>query len=523
MQAVSDKFDAHARGQVRPLSWGLFLSFTKEYNDETKFFTLDESLLDSNDLLVADGENVIQQWDYYKYLDYTSRVGSVEWTREISFPSSVTLAMADFALNNYDQYFSPNSLSPVSDYIIPKRPVRIMAGFGRERIPQFVGLTEKMPRITDNGVALFHANDFLSKIFDLELKETIASNNIRTDQVLALIFDQLGLSESQYNLSIGSNLIPFLFFNKGQNVRTIISKLMEAELGNLWLDEKGVIRFEPRMLPNESNDYNFDKSNVNNIEMITDENIINSVSINAKIRKLQAFQPIYIKTTTENEDEQYKIRVEAGGTKMHYVNLEDPCLSVAEPELSLIPLQSSWFTAKKDDNSFVSSGVAISYENLYSNTYVVTFSNTNAFAVTVDTLEVWGEPAKIVDYIEYTDKNLDSIEKYEEKSLVIDNDFIQDLDQAKNLASIILLYYSEHSNTVELDVKGSPAIQLGDIIDLDLDSVQGNYKITKIVNKLMDGKFTQMLRAIKYSPIQWFFLSSDTKNMSLLDGEDLLA
>lgn len=522
MQVVSDRFNELASSSIRPLSWGLFMSFTKEYDEDTKFFILDESLLDGPDLLMPDGENVIQQWDYYKYLDYTSRVGVMEWTREIEFPSSVTLAMADFSLNNYDQYFSPNSLSPISEYILPKRPVRIMSGFGRERIPQFVGLTDKMPEIQDR-VASFHAIDFLSRIFDLELTETIAANNIRTDEVLALIFQQLGLNEEQYELAIGSNTVPFLFFDKGSKTGTVIRKLMEAEMGNLWLDEKGVIRFMPRLLPNETKVYDFDKSNVSSIEMTSDDNIINSVTIRADIRKVQAFQPIYLKTTNENEEEEYKIKVSAGGTRMHYVNLEDPCLTVTEPELTTIPLQTSWFTAKKYDNTPVSSNVTISYEQLFSNTYVITFSNSNAFSVIIDQLEVWGEPAKVVDNIEYTEKKEDSIEKYEEHKLVIENEFIQSIEQARDLALTTLFYFSENANTIEMEVKGNPAIQLGDVIDVDVDFSVGNYKITKIINKLIDGKYTQIIKAIKYELRGWFYLSSDTEDMSLLDGPDLLA
>lgn len=520
MQVVSDKFTAHAKGQIRPLSWGLHMSFTKEYDEDTKFFILDESLLDSPDLLTPDGENVIQQWDYYKYLDYTSRVGSVEWSREIEIPSSVTLAIADFRLNNYDQYFSPNSLSPISEYILPKRPVRIYSGFGKEKIPQFVGMTEKTPEISDDRTASFHAKDFLSRIFDLPLRETIASQNIRTDEILALIFQQLGLNETQYDLAQGSNVIPFLFFDKGQKTGSIIRSLMEAEMGNLWLDEKGVIKFAPRVSLDEQVTYEFDKSNVSSMEISSDDNIINDVTVETNVRKVQEFQPIYLKTTEENEEDEYRIVVPASGTKIHYVNLEDPCLTVTLPTLSLTPLQTSWFTAKNGLTP-VSANVTATGQ-LFSNTYILTFSNTNAFSVTVDTLEVWGEPAKVVNEISYRDTSELSIEKYEEKPLTISNDFIQDVAQARALVITMLLYYAEHSSVIEFEAKGNPAIQLGDVVEMDVDSVQGQYKIIKLINKLIDGQYTQRIKAIKYEIKDWFYLSSDEEDRSLLDSEDLL-
>jgi len=46
---------------------------------------------------------------------------------------------------------------------------------------------------------------------------------------------------------------PFLFFERDQQTAgDIIRPLMQAEMGMLWLDEQGIIKFIPRLeIPNE--------------------------------------------------------------------------------------------------------------------------------------------------------------------------------------------------------------------------------------------------------------------------------
>jgi len=148
MQIVSTAFNALADGDVRPLSYGLSISFDKQFDSAVTFFTLNQSTLNGSDILSTTQDNPIQAWDYYEYLDYTERVIYQSVSRELEFPYSVVSSIADFQLNNYDQYFTPRSTSPINSYILPKRPVRLLQGFASTVLPQFVGLTSGMPEIS---------------------------------------------------------------------------------------------------------------------------------------------------------------------------------------------------------------------------------------------------------------------------------------------------------------------------------------------------------------------------------------
>jgi hypothetical protein len=512
MQTVSTRFNNFAEGQVRPLSWAFRMSLDKGFDDTISVFTLDQSVLNGDDVLAPGDDNPLQIWDYYQYQNFTDRVISIDWVRELEFPNSVTLAMADVELENHDDYFTPDSSSPVEQFILPKRPLRVFAGFGGENIQQFVGLTEKMPIVREDiKTASFHATDFLAQLFDMPLDETIAMDNVRTDEVLAELFEQFGMTPTQYSLSPGANTIPFLFFEEGTKAGDVFRKLMEAEMGNLWLDEQGIIQFAPRVDLEQSSVYTFDDTNTIDVSTNSDDNIINKVIIKAEIRELQDLQPVYLKSEANQE----QFIIPANGTAVFSAALDDPASTIDQPSAGPLTGE-SWFVAVDSDGD-VAGNVTVTSTVLRTNQYVIFFSNTNAFDVTISELELWGEPAKVVDRIEYSEVDQISIDKYDEQVFVIENNFIQSIQQSQGLALMILNQFSEYSNTLELEVKGNFALQLGDVVTVNVKSYSGTYRIIKILNKLIGGRYTQVLTVRKYIPQVWFTLDE-----SVLDGSDVL-
>lgn len=517
MQAVSPQFNQLANGDIRPLSWGAYISFDKAFDPDITWFTLNESVLNGNDVLGVAEDNPLLPWSQYEYQNYSERLVYMSVERSLEFPYSVVSAIADFQLNNYDKYFTPNSSSPISSYILPKRPVRLLQGFANTTLPQFVGLTEGMPEISrTDGTVTFTAIDFLTWIYDMPIRNTIAMQNVRTNEVLANIFQQFGLTPDQYDLAQGRNVIPFLFFERDQHTAgDIIRPLMQAEMGMLWLDEQGVIRFRPRLEQPNDPVYYFDHDSIIELDTSEDDEIINHVIINTDVREVQEYQTVYSKTDTDTALHV----VPAGGTYTLPAQLSDPCLIIEEPtagENSSV----SWFTAALPDGTPVNSGVSVTATELKTNTFDITFSNSNGYAVNINQLFLWGQPAKQISlepevYEAYDDE---SVAKYEEKILTIDNSFIQSVSQADSLALTLLDEYAEYNDIIKIEVKGNSALQLRDIIGVDYEEYSGEYRIIGIVNKIQNAKFTQILKCRKYTPRHWF-----TLNQSILNGADVLA
>jgi len=503
MQLVPTWFNALADGDIRPLSWGALISFTKDYDDDIIFFTYNVSEYNGADVYAPTGDNPLQSWDKYEYTDYSERIIYQSVQRELEFPYSVVSAIADFSLNNYDDYFTPNSGSPLSDYIIPKRPVRLLQGFSTALLPQFVGLTQGMPDIAhEEGTATFTAMDFLTQIYSMPIRNTEAMQNVRTDEILANIFAQFGLTPDQYDLGHGRNVVKFLFFEKDQQTAgDVIRPLMQAEGGLLWLSEEGIIKFRPRLEQPTTSSYTFDSDSIITLSVSSDDQIINHVIINTDVREVQDFQTVYSKKTSDNTLNV----IPAGESAVFVAELQDPVLTVEEPVYGS-NADVSWFTAATYDGTDVTSGVSITSVELKTNTYEMTIENTNGFDVNINQMSIWAQPAKriSVEPIIYENKDQDSIDKYEDKPLEISNNFIQDIDTARSLAITILDEYAEYADIIEMEVKGNPAIQLSDINTVDYDSYSGQYRLIGTSNKLQDSKYTQIIKARGYNPRTWF-------------------
>lgn len=514
MQTVTNSFTNRAAKSVRRLSAQLLMSFGKSYSSSIAFFKLDTSLLDGPDVLAPADSNVIQQWDKYSYTDYSNRIISFDWSRQDNLPSSVSLAMADLVLDNHDGFFTPGSGSAIDGLVLPRRPVRLLAGFGGEVISVFVGLTEKMPTLDQKaGTATFHCIDFLDSLFNRPLNQTVMMLDVRTDQALDALFQSVGLSPGQYVLDHGFNQIPIVYFESTTKLGDAIKKLMDAESGRLYMDELGIIRFKNRVNISNTSVYTFNGSNTIGKTNSDQAAIINVVEINVAPRQVQDKQPLWQLSDIK--------RIEVGASLPVWADLADPATSMDTPVIGETP-NTSYFVFSQGTSTTdpaVTSGVVISSPTLFGKSYLVTVTNNNSFPIYIIKAEFWGTPAKVVNGVLVRVQDDASVAKYDEQPFSIDSEFVQSADAARSLALSILHQYANYGSTVNLDVKGTPALQLADAVTVNVGATNGLYNITKIdAGMTSDPKFLQTLRATQITQMNFFVLDT-----SLLDGPDVLA
>lgn len=520
MQSVEPSFHQKSQAGIRKHRWSVLLSFDKDYDDSKTFFTLDSSLLDGSDVLAPVGDNPIQYWDFYAYEPYTDRVMSVEWSREIAFPFSVQSSVANIVLNNFDNYFSSHTNSPIRDYLLPGRPTKILSGYANEPLlQQFAGLTQDKPELDQTArTAKFTAFDYLSEIFKLQLSESVAMTNVRTDEALAALFQQFGIEPYQYELARGRNVIPFLFLEEGKDAADAFRDIMQAEGGQLWIDEQGIIRFDQRLIVADGPVFTFNDSNVSSIVTTADTEIINRVNIISNIRAVQQPQPIHagsgeLSSPTLSEP----VVIPASSTGLYQIRLKDPVAGYSEPTLGYTS-GDSWFTATTKIGSSVVSNISVTDSSVSVNALTLTFTNTNSFDVYINAIEIHGEPAKIIDTINYEAFDQESIDKYGEYLLKIENDMFGSESNCESFAYTVIDAYSEFDSIVEMSVKGNPALQMGDIIWVDTTKIVGQFQIIKIADSISTGGVGQIIKAKRYDPRHWFMLDT-----SALDGGDVLA
>lgn len=525
---TTDEFASVANGTIRPLALNAKVSFTKTRNPSIAWFTLDVSQLDGTDILATDSSDSIQIWDAYAWDDISPDVMGMNWSRSVAFPYNVQSAMCELQVNNTSQkYTYGNTGSPYSGYILPKRPMRTYAGFKKvgvaEVVPVFVGLTQKMPKYSglNDSQATFTAQDFLSEIAETQLGQTVMLRNARTDEAIATILDTYGMDSSMYNLARGINVIPFLVFEKGLNAGNILQKLVQAENGALWLDEKGIIRFEPRTADvGKRPVMTFDESNIVELKPSRTDGIVNRVKIKSDIRAVQDKQPIF---SMDNEDgysrnpDEDSYRINPNGNLTVWLNMEDPIWTATLNPVLNGDADDSAFTAVDLSGTPITSGIT-AVGTLFSDSMKVVFTNSTASPASISFLEIWGEPAKVVDTIDYDAYDSDSVDEFGEMVLDIsDNNYFGSYANADSYAEDVLKRRAGYSPTMTMTVKGNPALQLGDVVHIGY-KYEGDYKVVGIKSAITNSSgYTTTLTVEKFTLMTAFKL-----DVSILDGTDVL-
>lgn len=519
MQTVSTKFNNLAKSAVRPISYQARVSFDKQIDPAVGFFTLDVSLLDGPDILGSEDHDVVTEWDKYIYTDYSDRVISIEVNREEVEPYSVVQAFADVTFDNFDGYFTPNAKSPINEFILPRRPFRILEGFDEEVIPQFVGLSVGMPDIDkQNGTARFHLIDFLTFIFSKEVGNTTMLIDASTGEVLDYLLQHVGLLPDQYVLDQTSfNRIPFFYAEKGQNLGDIIKELIRAEQGRLYMDEQGVIRYLSRQNFNDDVSWTFNEWDIEDYSPGDETDIINYVKVTSDILQEQTESTLW--------QSAQQLYIPAGESREVWASMQDPVTHITTPVFADSEVEYSHYIAAEDTLGTILYGsIIVDAIDKFSKSARMVFKNTGSTDAYLMSIDLWGTPVRVADTITVIDFDQDSIDKFEEQRYEYTTNYIQDTNKAISEAAIMLDDYKDYGSIVKGRFIGNFALQIGDVIDLDnIDGYDEEFTITAITNIISNFRFRQDL-TLKHKDIRkYFILSSDTEARSLLDGSDVLS
>lgn len=508
---TSATINSKSQGSMRKLKTNLLMSFPRVYQPTVSFFTIGVSTIGGKDIIKGDG-SVVSEWDKYQYDDYSNRIKSIEITRTEEPVNSTSLAQADIVLNNYDNYFTPNRGSIIQNYILPYRPAKLYGGFSAESLPQMVGLTEKMPTIDEkNRTASFHIIDFMYSLFNRPLDQAVIYQNMRTDEILSALLVAFGISPTQYSFDVGFNIIAFAYFEKGKKFGDAVKDLMEAEMGRFFMDESGVIRFKNRQNFSTSPAWFFNETNIIDIQTSKQDDIINVVEIKANVREVQANQKYW--------ELQQAVKIPANSSVDIWADFNDPVTSVDTPLFITGAVTSLWAANTFADGSGNAVSANIAFTNtLFSTSYKMTVANTNSYDVYMTALELFARPAKIVKEIYVRQSDSVSVAKYDERVLTIENNFFNDESIANSKAIMLVADNSTYQNQFIMTVKGNPALQIGDCVNVSVWGSAGTYVITKIVNRWEAGKYTQILTVQKKSFVKYF-----TVGISTIGGTDVIA
>lgn len=512
MQTVAAAFTAEEKDEVRKIVGSTLVSWKKNIASGVRIFTIGTSAIGSSDYINSSG-GVSSDWNKYQYHDESSRLLDLSYERALNQPmGGMSKALAEVNLDNTSGRYTPRYMGGTGEMftaLLPRRPMIINAGFNYDgvdnMIPQFVGVTNKAPETSQRErKTKLQATDFVDFISTQYVDNTAMFTAQRSDQIIETILTGLGFATSQYNLDQGINLIPFLEMKVGDKFGDIINKITQAEYGNFYQDEFGVVRFENKDHWNSSPYTQVQKlittSMVLESKMPSTDHIINVVEVKAKPRAKQPSQLVFTLSSA--------IQIPASSTLEYFVNFDDPMLAVDSP-IYVANTQSD------GSGTDVTSSVGITILGLFSRSRKYKFSNSAAYPVFITAMTIYGRPAKVYQDIYNRSQRDSSVTAYEERLYSIDNDYVGSDLWANTLAEMLLTDYSQPENLQEITIRAIPELQLGDLI-----SWQGRYwRVFGLKTKVSPSAgFVQDLKLLQRSTTQYFRIA-----ISAIGGTDAIS
>lgn len=483
----------------------LQVAFDKTLDPNIGFLKYDSGMdYDDRNIYASETSDVLQQWDQYIYEDFSDRILEANWKRQETRPASVCLCQADIILDNIDDLFTPeNTDSPLFGMLKPGRPLRLSAGFEGRNVRQFIGLTEGLPQIDEKSKQVtFHAIDFLTTILSEPLRRTVILQNQTVDQIIGRVLSDFGLGPQQYDLEPSTLEVPFFYAEKGDKILEAFKDLVTAEIGALFMDETGMIRFLNR--GSYSDDVVAEFSTDDNIYdggRRRETDLINRIELSSEVRRVEPYSLIFESTET--------ITVPPGSIVPVWANIDDPIVSVETPTYD--PAGSHIIVnTQSDGQGDNSTDVSVFRMEQFGKSVKLTFRNSTGVPLYITSLVLYGEAARIQDpiYVELVDQG--SVDQFGDYLFEYESSYIGSVGNATEVASLLLFSYGLYAGVSRMVVKGSPQLQIGDMVTVDWYGRSRNCRIVSLENSLDKDGFTQVIHAVDVPDRPFFNYDDDS-------------
>lgn len=347
-------------------------------------------------------------------------------------------------------------------------------------MPLFEGFTTDTPNYAgrDEREMSLNAMDSLYEICNQDLPNMFMATNLRTDEVIRqILVDELGIGDYLLDFEEGDVVIPFVWFEAGKDVGNALKDVVQVENGRLWVDETGKIRFSKHGLNELTTPAveHFDSSNIISVTTLLADRLINECRIECGIREVQSRQMVY---SEENESgysqtaDNDPYRIASSATSTFWVQLEDPCASVDTPLIRTARSDvASYFVAVRvSDGVAQASGLSISDFVAFGDRVMLKITNSNNYALSIREIKFWGMPARVVQTVNYTAKDNDSIKAYGRRALEIDsNELWGSAENIRDYARKVVQMGADFSQNLEMEVRSNLLLQVGDVVTVRLD------------------------------------------------------
>ncbi len=513
MQSVNEAWSAVEVAPVRKIVASASVAWKKEFLPSIHVWQIGVSLIGGPDFIGDSGVAPENAWNKYLYNDESDNLLGLNYDRGLNIPlGGISKAIADIRLDNTSGRYTPRYAGGHSELftaIQPRKPVILNAGFNidgvDQTIPQFVGVLSKQPKIDSRAkTADLAATDFIGFLQGQYVDKEAMFTSQRTDVVIEDLLVKAGFATSQYDLDPGLNVIRWGIFKQGERFADLIDKLAKSEYGHFYQNAGGKLVFASRYRWTNYPYYNVQRvittSQVINSVVPAADHIVNVVEVKASPRDLRPSQIIWQATGYSGSG---IIALEVGDTEVQ-ANFNDPIFQIDSPVRNGTPGQSSYFIGNtKTDGTGTDVTAFISVKAMINSAQQskIVFSNSYGSEIFITTLDLWGRAARLSGDIYYRSANGASMTAYEEQSVSIQNDYIQDASWAQSYAELLLRDFANPDNLQEITIRSVPELEVGDLI-----SWRGsNFFIYDIKTQLDPGVgFIQDLKLLQHQNHTYF-------------------
>lgn len=351
-----------------------------------------------------------------------------------------------------------------------------------EYVPLGIFRTGDWSSPSSNLEATVTGYDKLYEIGDEDVPMLPVKLNTTIYGMFEMLFTTLGLTPSEYNIDSSlSQQIAIGWLPKGK-VKEALQYLAVAGNCNVTTDRYGVIQVRNNFVLGDAVATITDGN-----QIITAENpqkyldVYNSVKVNYKVPELKP-QASLVKTES--------LLIPNGGVILSEIEFSSGPVATID-QVRLIGAINAVITS-------------VEYGAWSMNVQIQ-----NPGSDEVVTLEVLGQAVDIISST-FTAQDTDAIVAWGAKKLEIDNQLIQGLDVARLYANSLLQYVTDPAVNFSLNIRGNPALEVGDIIQIQdtIDKIGTVDVIPVRINLDYDGALSATMQARKpIVPRDWVYVS----------------
>jgi hypothetical protein len=387
---------------------------------------------------------------------------------------------------NISHYFTPSNINSIYyGKLLPNIMIKPYLGLEispgtYEWIPLGVFWSSNWNNSSEN-IASVTGYDKIYKIGELSTPMIRAQGNTTIYDLFITFFTALGLTSSDYIIDTSLKQYKITLGWYSGTVREVLQKFAIAGNCNIITDRYGVIRVKS----------NF--NNDNSVATLTDIQDIYETSNPQDYSSIFSVVKVnYTIPSIQLESELLKIenfKIPNGTTVFNNISFTEPVYSVSQVNL-------------------IGSVNAVITDVKYgSNSITITVNNSGQEEIA--TLQVIGQSITTATAT-YTAQDNDTINKIGIKTMEINNEFIQNLDNAKDYATSLLFLVKNPLAKYIIKARGNMAIEVGDIITI-VDSINKIPQTNVLINRMnmeYNGSLECDINAeIPIIPFDWVYIS----------------